>query len=183
VNALEQIRRALPFVLRGIDSDNGSEFINHHLYRYCQKRHIQFTRGRPYEKNDNAHIEQKNWTHVRRIFGWDRYDTPELLEAMNALYTADLRRMMNLYQPSIKLVEKERIGTKLRRRYDIPQTPLDRLVAHFDSQATPLNLEHLQDQRKRLDPFALSQSIDDHLAQIIQLRKKKAQTSSLKTGT
>ena len=75
VEAIEEIRQSVPFRLQGIDSDNGSEFINHHLYRYCQRHRIQFTRGRPYKKDDNAHIEQKNWTHVRKIFGWDRYDT------------------------------------------------------------------------------------------------------------
>lgn len=183
VIALEQIRRALPFILRGIDSDNGSEFINHHLYRYCQKRRIQFTRGRPYEKNDNAHIEQKNWTHVRRIFGWDRYDTPELLDAMNQLYQGDLRLMMDLYQPSVKLVEKERTGSKLRRRYDTAQTPLDRLVAHLGSKTLPLSAQRLRDQRQLLDPFALSQSIEQQMDQILQLQKNKAKTPSLKTGT
>ena len=183
VIALEQIRRALPFVLRGIDSDNGSEFINHHLYRYCQKRRIQFTRGRPYEKNDTAHIEQKNWTHVRRIFGWDRYDTPGLLDAMNQLYQGDLRLMMDLYQPSVKLVEKERIGSKLRRRYDTAQTPLDRLVAHLGSKTLPLNAQRLRDQRQLLDPFALSQSIEHQMDQILHLQKNKTKTPSLKTGT
>ncbi len=76
VAALEDMRKSLPFTLKAIDSDNGSEFINYHLYRYCQKHGIQFTRGRPYKKDDNAHIEQKNWTHVRKLWGWDRYDTP-----------------------------------------------------------------------------------------------------------
>ena len=88
--ALEEIRQALPFRLRGIDSDNGSEFINNHLYRYCQAQEIQFTRGRPYKKDDNAHIEQKNWTHVRKLVGTERYDTPTAVAAMNALYQGEL---------------------------------------------------------------------------------------------
>jgi transposase InsO family protein len=85
VEALKQMRQGFPFKVRGIDSDNGSEFINYHLYRYCQQEKIQLTRGRPYKKNDNAHIEQKNWTHVRKLIGWGRYETAEALAAMNAL--------------------------------------------------------------------------------------------------
>jgi hypothetical protein len=94
--ALEVIAAALPFALRGIDSDNGSEFINDHLYRYCRTRDIQFTRGRPYKKDDNAHIEQKNWTHVRKLVGYVRYDSAAALAALNALY-ADLRLCQNLW--------------------------------------------------------------------------------------
>jgi hypothetical protein len=91
VEALEQIRKRLPFKLRGIDSDNGSEFINHHLHRYCQRHEIEFTRGRPYKKDDNAHVEQKNWTHVRRLMGYLRYDSPRALAAMNRIYGDELR--------------------------------------------------------------------------------------------
>src|SRR5206468_11427335 len=127
--ALETIRQALPFALRGIDSDNGSEFINQHLYRYCQAQAMQFTRGRPYKKDDNAHIEQKNWTHVRRLLGYVRYDTPEAREAINDLYRNELRRFQNLFLPSVKLVRKERVGSKTRRRYDRPQTPFERVLA------------------------------------------------------
>jgi len=172
VDALKDIRRALPFALRGIDSDNGSEFINYHLYRYCQTHRIQFTRGRPYKKDDNAHIEQKNWTHVRRIFGWDRYDTREVLEAMNDLYTNELGLMMNLYQASVKLREKERVGSRLRRRYDAAQTPLDRLVAGRDGKALSPSLKRLLLRRQNLDPFALAQTIEAKLARLERLRKR-----------
>jgi len=103
VEALDEMRKSLPFVLEGIDSDNGSEFINDHLYRYCQKNKIQFTRGRPYKKDDNAHVEQKNWTHVRKLFGWSRYDSPEVVPLMNELYCKELRWFMNLFTPSMKL--------------------------------------------------------------------------------
>ena len=124
--ALDEIRRALPFRLRGIDSDNGSEFINDHLRRYCGRRRIQFTRGRPYKKDDNAHIEQKNWTHVRKVLGYVRYDSEPALAAINAVY-ADLRLLQNLFLPTVKLVTKERVGARVRRRYDRPQTPLERV--------------------------------------------------------
>ncbi len=183
VAALEEIRRALPFKLLAIDSDNGSEFINYHLKRYCDQRGIQFTRGRPYEKNDNAHIEQKNWTHVRRIFGWDRYDTRALLDAMNGLYRGDLGQMMNLYQPSVKLVGKERIGSRLLRRYDPAQTPLDRLITHFASQTLPLQVDRLQRTRQHLDPFTLSRALEHALDHLNTLRKNSHNTPAMNTGT
>ena len=126
--ALEAVRQALPFPLRGIDSDNGSEFINHHLGRYCQDRAIQFTRGRPYKKDDNAHIEQKNWTHVRRRLGYVRYDTEAAREAIEDLYRHELRRFQNLFLPSVKLAKKERVGSRLRRRLVIYDS-LEKLLA------------------------------------------------------
>jgi hypothetical protein len=110
--AMQEIEKALPFKLLGIDSDNGSEFINYHLKAFCDRKEIQFTRGRPYKKDDNAHIEQKNWTHVRKIFGYLRYDSQEALNAMNDLYRNELRWMMNLYQPSVKLIKKLRLGSR-----------------------------------------------------------------------
>jgi transposase InsO family protein len=120
VDRLEDIRLLLPFEPKGIDSDNGSEFINYHLLRYCEKHHIQFTRSRPYKKNDNAYIEQKNWTHVRKLIGWERYDMPAQLKKIQALYTGPWRTMMNLYQPCVKLKEKVRVGSRVTRRYDEP---------------------------------------------------------------
>jgi len=164
VAALDDIRNSLPFRLTAIDSDNGSEFINHHLKRYCDKHRIQFTRGRPYKKDDNAHIEQKNWTHVRRIFGWDRYDTRAQLEAMNALYAGNLRLMMNLFQPCVKLREKQRVGSRMRRRYDAAQTPLDRLMAWHGEQTPPLPVKRLLMTRDQTDPFGLSEAIEQACA-------------------
>ena len=108
--ALEEFRAALPFPLRGLDSDNGSEFINTLLLQYCRGREIAFTRGRPYKKDDNAHAEQKNWTHVRKLLGWDRCDSREAQAAINDLYRHELRLMMNLFQPSVKLRRKTRAG-------------------------------------------------------------------------
>jgi hypothetical protein len=173
VAALQDIRNSVPFPLRAIDSDNGSEFINHHLVRYCTNQRIQFTRGRPYKKDDNAHIEQKNWTHVRKLFGWDRYDTPALLEAMNALYRGPWGAMMNSYQPCVKLVEKVRVGSRLTRRYDQAQTPLDRLVAWSSGKRLPAKLQALVNERRNLDPFVLSQTIEEQLRNVTQLRLAK----------
>jgi len=171
VCALDEIRRTLPVALRGIDSDNGSEFINYHLAGYCEKHHLEFTRSRPYQKDDNAHIEQKNWTHVRKVFGWERYDTPDVIEAMNELYRNELRLMMNLFQPSVKLTSKERVGSRLRRHYDAAQTPLDRLVEFYKGNSMPLPVQRLVLLRERLDPFELSQRIDDKLRTIERIRR------------
>jgi hypothetical protein len=113
--ALEAICEALPFPLQGIDPDNGAEFINAHLYRYCQVRAIQFTPGRPYKKDDNAHPEQKNRRHVRRPLGYVRYDTEAARRAIDDLYRQELRLFQNLFQPSVMLQKKERIGSRLRR--------------------------------------------------------------------
>ena len=169
--ALVELRAALPFPLRGLDSDNGSEFINTYLFQYCRGHDIHFTRGRPYKKDDNAHVEQKNWTHVRKLLGWDRYDSLEAQTALNDLYRHELRLMMNLYQPSIKLVRKTRVGARVRRTYDRPQTPLDRLRA--SGGGDPAQLRALQRLRTRLDPFALAMAIDRKLQQIYRLANRR----------
>jgi hypothetical protein len=173
--ALEEIRQALPFPLRGIDSDNGSEFINEHLFRYCRSRAIQFTRGRPYKKDDNAHIEQKNWTHVRRILGYLRYDSEAAREAINDLYRNELRLFENLFLPSVKLAKKERVGSRLRRHYEAPRTPWQRVVA--SPEADPERGAELQRQRERLDPFQLSASIQAKLENIFRLGGEAAAPS------
>ncbi len=170
-DALDEISTALPFRLLGIDSDNGSEFINWHLGRWCAKRDIQFTRGRPYKKDDNAHIEQKNWTHVRKLLGWDRYDTPQAVEAINDLYRHELRLWMNLYLPSVKLVRKVRVGSKLRRVYGPAQTPLDRVLA--SPGVHPDRVAVLAALRRRLDPFELARTIDRKLERIYALADQR----------
>src|SRR5215210_3885130 len=164
--ALETIATALPFTLRGIDSDNGSEFINAHLYGYCRRRAIQFTRGRPYKKDDNAHIEQKNWTHVRKLVGYDRYDSTRALAALNALY-ADLRLLQNLWLPSVKLVTKTRVGSRLRRVYGPAQTPLDRVRAC--PTADPVKVAALTRLHATLDPFALAARIEQQQERLYAL--------------
>ena len=168
--ALDEIRLVLPFALREIDSDNGSEFINYHLFSYCQERGIGFTRARPYMKNDNAHIEQKNWTHVRRIFGWERYDSRAVVNAMNDLYANELRLMMNLFQPSVKLIERKRVGSKIIRRYAPARTPLDRLLDGYGSNPLPAALARMKELRDMIDPFELSKEIERKLAQIEKIR-------------
>ena len=165
---LTEMRQVLPFTLRGIDSDNGSEFLNHHLVRYCRAENIQFTRGRPYKKDDNAHIEQKNWTHVRKLIGWDRFDSPAAVGLINDLYRNELRLMMNLFQPSVKLLRKERVGSRLKRIYDRPQTPLDRLRACRTAQQGN-KVEQLLRLRAATDPFELARTIDKKIDRIAAL--------------
>ena len=176
LQALTTIERQLPCALRGIDSDNGSEFINAHLLAFCQRptsHAIQFTRSRPYKKDDNAHIEQKNWTHVRKLVGWDRYDTVEALQALNALY-ADLRLFQKLFQPSMKLVMKVRKGSRLIRRYDVPRTPFERVRAC--AEADPGKVALLQRTLEQTDPFVLSQRIDRRLERLWSLATRATRT-------
>jgi len=165
--ALEKASEKLPFKVLGLDSDNGSEFINYHLFHWCEKRSIQFTRSRAYKKDDNAHIEQKNWTHVRKFMGWDRYDSKEALDVMNDLYENELSLFMNLYQPSVKLIKTVRKGSRKKRIYDAPQTPLDRLLC--SEYTDKKRLAELKALRESLDPFSLSERINEKLERIWSL--------------
>lgn len=171
VNALDEMSEALPFPLKGLDSDNGSEFINWHLLRYCEKNKIQPFRGRPYKKDDNAYIEQKNWTHVRKLMGWDRYDTQEAVDAMNDLYPNELRLFMNLFMPSMKLLRKQRIGSKIKRVYDEPKTPLERVMA--SKEGDPIKIEGFKKLLETLNPFDLVQTIESKLERIYSLTNRR----------
>ena len=126
--ALIEIRQQLPFELLGIDSDNGSEFINDHLLRYCQREKITFTRARSYRKNDNCFVEQKNYSIVRRNVGYQRYETDQQFELLKELYR-HLRLYTNYFQPVVKLLSKERDGSRVRKKYDLAQTPYRRVLA------------------------------------------------------
>jgi len=167
VDALDEMAKSFPFPIKGIDSDNGSEFINWHLFRYCESKKIQPFRGRPYKKDDNAHIEQKNWTHVRKLMGWDRYDTREAVEAMNDLYRNELSLFMNLFLPSMKLQKKKRVGSKVTRVYDEPKTPLQRVEE--SKQGNTKKMEALKKLRDSIDPFSLAQTIETKLDRICKL--------------
>jgi hypothetical protein len=129
--AIKDVRRRLPFPLLGIDSDNGSEFINDQLYRFCVEQKITFTRGRAGNKNDNAYVEQKNWSVVRRTVGYQRYDSPSQLDLLNRLY-AVMHFYVNFFLPVAKLKEKSRVGSKVKKRYDVPKTPYARVLNSSD---------------------------------------------------
>jgi hypothetical protein len=184
--AVDDARRELPFDLLGVDSDNGSEFINDHLYRYCKgdpdkkRAPVQMTRGRPYKKDDNAHVEQKNWTHVRKPLGYGRFDTQAAVDAINDLYRNELRWFQNLFLPSAKLIAKVRVGSKLRRRYDTPKTPFQRVLdsGHGD----PVKIAALRRLRDELNPFELSRIIDRKLERIWAMRSPAPKPAWLKPG-
>jgi len=161
--ALQTTRRRLPFSLLGIDSDNGSEFINDELLRYCMQEELTFTRGRPGHKNDNPHVEQKNWTAVRRFVGDLRYDTPKQLKLLNQLYDV-LHFYLNFFIPVMKLKEKVRKGSKVKRVYDKPQTPYARALAspHLSAKVKA----QLRTTYQQLNVIELKQQIDRIVKQL-----------------
>ena len=169
-DALKGIRQRLPLDLLGIDSDSGSEFINDHLYRYCGQEGITFTRARSYRKNDNCFVEQKNYSVVRRAVGYLRYDTEEELLTLNELYR-HLRLYTNFFQPTMKLVEKKRTGSKVTKKYDTPKTPYRRVLAS----------PHLSEQRKevlrahygKLNPAQLKRQITRLQQKLLRLTTMK----------
>lgn len=153
---LQNLRKRLPFTVLGLDSDNGSEFINHHLVTYCKEQQITFTRSRPHRKNDNCYVEQKNWSVVRRFVGYGRYDTPEACSLLNDLYQI-LRDYNNFFLPSMKLKEKIRDGVKILKRYDTPQPPYQRVLASR-TVATSVK-QRLKRYYEQLNPAALHRQI------------------------
>ena len=169
---LQKAKARFPFDIMGIDSDNGSEFINNHLYRYCTQNKITFTRSRPYRKNDNCFVEQKNYSIVRRAVGYRRYDTPGELQTLNELY-AVLRLYTNFFQPSMKLIEKTRIGSKVRKKYDQAKTPYRRVLeSGFIPDGTKEELEKLY---STLNPAKLNREVNrlqDRLEELGQSKYK-----------
>lgn len=183
VAATREVEAALPFELVGFDCDNGSEFLNWHLVRYFQERpkKVGFTRSRPYHKNDNGHVEQKNWTHVRQLLGYDRLEDPELCAAINTLYRDCWEPLHNYFCPSAKLVSKERHGARIERHHDQPTTPCDRLLACEHVSAA--SKRKLKATRKALNPFELSRQIEAGLRGILQsARRSSRPTGSLHSG-
>lgn len=161
-DGLDDIEKRLPFDLKGIDPDNGSEFINWQLYRHCIEKNIEFTRGRPYKKNDNAHIEQKNWTHVRKLVGYKRLDKEYQLVMLNSLYQNEWRLYKNFFIPNKKLIEKKRLGSKIVKKYDKAKTPYQRVLEHeYISDDIKEKLTMIYDS---INPVELKRSIEDKLA-------------------
>ena len=166
--AIYLMRQRLPFPLLGIDSDNGSEFINDMLYRYCLDEQITFTRSRPYQKNDQAHVEQKNWSVVRHTVGYDRWETGQELALLESIYH-DLRLYINFFQPSFKLIAKERIGNQTLKQYDIAKTPYQRVLEQKDiSLPAKARLMNLYVQ---LNPAELRRSIDLKTAKLWKISR------------
>ena len=172
---LENIRERSPACWTGIDSDNDNMFINELLYRYCKQEKLAFTRSRPYHKNDNAHIEQKNFTHVRRPLGYLRYDTQTELALINDLYRNELRLYKNFFQPVMKLVRKERIEGRPVRVHGIPKTPYQRLMG--SEQVLPETKKRLKQLYESLNPADLKRRIDKKLNNLFNLYDKKKKSS------
>ena len=161
--ALHQVRQGLPFALRELHTDNGSEFLNGVVYPWCQKEGIRLTRGRPYKKNDQAYVEQKNWSVVRRLVGYDRYGTKAAYAALERLYR-DVRLWVNFFQPVRKLVSKEREGAKVVKRYDLAQTPYQRVLA--SSVLSSERRAALEREYQALNPVRIRQRIDRALEEL-----------------
>ena len=168
--AIQTIRARLPFPLRGLDSDNGSEFVNKELLRYCQKERITFTRARPYRKNDNCYVEQKNYSVVRQTVGYQRFDTAAELIVLKQLY-ATLRLYTNFFQPTMKLKNKERFGSRVKKSYHAPQTPYQRVLACTEVKAA--DKKKLQRQYHSLNPAALKRQLDKYRKELFRLASKK----------
>lgn len=167
--AVHRVRQRLPLPLLGLDSDNGSEFINQHLYRYCQREGITFTRSRSYKKNDSCHVEQKNWSVVRRLIGYDRYNSHAALECLERIYHL-LRLYVNFLQPVMKLVSKTRHGARVHKVYDRARTPYQRLleagVLTQDKQVELATIYH------GLNPVSLLRQINENLEDLWDLAER-----------
>lgn len=166
-NALVDIQHSLPFKILGFDSDNGNEFLNNYLYAYLTKKKIQFTRSREYQKNDNAHIEQKNWTNIRQYLGYHRFDNIEMIPLLNELFSKQWSLFFNFFLPSTKLIAKDRVDSKTIKKYDCPKTPVQRLLSsEYIKSSTK---KKLQKEFESLNPYQLQSSIKKQIKAILAL--------------
>lgn len=169
--ALQDLEARLPFALLGLDSDNGGEFLNHHVVRWLQQRPqpVFLTRSRPYKKDDNAHVEQKNWTHIRQWFGYERHDHPEVVPLINQLVTGPYGQLLNYFHASLKLKSKERQNGRIVRHYEKAQTPWSRVLE--SSAVSPETKQRLLAEKARLNPFALKREVAQSLKKIDAARR------------
>jgi hypothetical protein len=169
--ALQDMEAHLPFPLLGLDSDNGGEFINYHVLSWLQQRPrpVFMTRSRPYKKDDNAHVEQKNWTHVRQCFGYERHDNPEVVALINTLAKGAYGQLRNYFHASLKLEGKETKEGRIRRHYGPAQTPLKRVLA--SAEVSGATKTRLQAEKARLNPLVLQEEVAKSLKAIAVLRR------------
>jgi len=179
---IQDVEDSLPFPMLGFDCDNGSEFLNYHLLRHFTERDkpVQFTRSRPYHKDDNAHVEQKNWTHVRQWFGYHRLDKAVLVPLMNELYTHEWGLYHNFFMPSVKLIEKKLVAGKTIKRYDTPKTPYQRVLEspHITASAK----SSLKEQFETLNPFKLRRTMENKLKTIFSICYSKKPLVTIPLG-
>ncbi len=176
--AFENIRQRCPFPLNEIHPDNDKTFINWHLIKYCKKENLKFSRSRPYKKNDNRYVEQKNSTHVRKTVGHLRYDTQKEIEIINSLYRNELRLYKNFFQPVMKLIEKKRVNGQIKRKYDTPKTPHQRIAK--TGILTKQQNKELKDLYKKLNPAELKRNIDSKIQMLFDAYMEKNGASATK---
>ena len=176
---IEMIRRRLPFPLRELHTDNGGEFINHVLVPWCAREGIRFTRGRSYRKNDQAYVEQRNWQGVRREVGYDRYSSRAAHQLLRQLYPL-LALRLNFFRPLRKVVAKERVGSRVRKRYDAPLTPYQRLLRA--GVLGDVRRAAVERQLSALNPAALQRQIDTLLRRLWQLGDQREQVREQQLG-
>lgn len=179
VKQVNSIESRLPFRMQGFASDNGTEFLNQDLHYYLTKRKdpVEFVRRRPYKKNDNAHVEQKNFTHVRSLFGYERFEDAELVQKMNEIYQAYWNPLWNYFTPCLKLKAKTRIGGRIKKEYDVPKTPAQRLLEH--SELPSPQQSYIKEQLRGRNPFWLKQQLDKKLKEFFELVEKKKANSKV----
>ena len=168
-NAIKSIEVEIPFKILGFDCDNGNEFLNYRLLKYFKNKSypVSYTRSRPYKKNDNAHIEEKNWTVVRQYLGYKRFDNLKQVDMLNDLYSNELSLFINFFIPSVKLIEKYRIGSKIIKKHDKPKTPYQRLIgSKFVDKKTKIKLAK---QFNKLNPFNLQKRIKIKISKVMEL--------------
>jgi len=172
LEATREVEERLPFALLGFDSDNGSEFLNHHLWSYMRERKaaVEFTRSRPYHSDDNAHVEQKNWTWARQLLGYGRLENPELVGPISALYREVWAPWQNFFLPCLKPERKWREGSHWRKRYEPPQTAYQRLCA--PGMLALKDRRQLRERYESLDPFELKDQVEEKLKRILQPKPK-----------
>src|SRR5437660_1489920 len=173
LGALRDMERTLPFALLGLDSDNGGEFIDHHVLQWLQKRPrpVYMTRSRPYKKDDNAHVEQKNWTHIRQWFGYERYGNAEAVEPINELVRGPYSQLLNCFHANLKLERTERKEGRVKKVYEKARTPLARVLEC--GEVGDQTKEGLRQQKRQLNPFALKAEVERRLKEIESLRRRK----------
>jgi len=168
----KDIERSLPFDLKSINADSGSEFLNKQMLQFTgYGQRIDFTRSRPYKKNDNCYVEQKNFTHVRELFGYERFEDEILVELMNEIYSQYWNPLQNFFLPTFKLKEKVRVGSRIKKRYDKPKTPYQRLLEneHLSSRQK----EDLIARKSQLDPFELKRKLEEKLQDFFEVVRQK----------
>lgn len=178
LKAISSIEEALPFTVLGFATDNGNEFLNHdlHSYFFNRKNRVEFVRRRPYKKNDNAHVEQKNWTHVRELFGYDRFEVESQVEWMNDIYKRLWNPLWNFFTPVMKLQSKTRVGGRVIKVHDEPTTPYQRLLN--SNMLSEEQITKLQDQFKKLNPFELKKELDEKLKWFFRIAEIRGKSMS-----